>query len=199
MAWPYPIARTGAGQNPTLVPNFDPALVSGSDLSNVSPYDFLASNPRAVSAGTITVGGTVTSGNTLTVEVSNGVFGSTSVEVTAGASDTVDTLAEKIAQALNDNATLQGVGAYADAAGAVVTLSWPGPVGNLSTIAGTVSSGGTETLAVVQMSGGSGPIIPRANFSFSLNYDVTDYMAGIPVSLDNWTLSQMVTQGMPIA
>lgn len=196
--------------NPTLLPNFDPAVASaGGTLDYINPYKFAQSNPRSNATATITVSDTaINSGDTLSVAVTNNILkpinagsNTVTVTVTVGGSDTATTLAEKIAKALNDNSVLQQFGAFADAAAAVVTLTWPGPIGNFSTVAGSHSGGATESLSPSSqsMSGGAGWIMPYDNFTFQFGTSAMQFWIGKPVILDYTSLSLLVSQAQPIA
>lgn len=112
---------------------------------------------------TATIGGTVTSGDIVTLQAINANLpgGSAQVQYTVGASDTTSTIAAALAAMANASSGFQGAGISAQAAAAVITLNypsvWPGPAGtntasygqrygNWTTFSG--SSNGTETVTV---------------------------------------------------
>jgi hypothetical protein len=224
---PAPGTGTGAtvgqldGRQPTLLPNFDVPVVLDADTTDqtivglYSPAHYLSYFPRALSSVTLTVSGTITNNDTLSVTLTNGILltpspvGTRTVTVTAVTGDTITTVATKIAKALNDDVTLQPYGVFADTgpggAGGlsnVVTLNWPGPLGNFTTVTTSKSpTGATETLTLSAsaLSGGSGPVIPFQNFWFSQGGQTSDFWIGQPVQLDYYTLSLFVAQGMPVA
>lgn len=149
-----PLAGTpgrGYSRNPTLLPNFDKPYASGSGtVGLLSPAAFLQANPRTNATATATIGGTVTTGDILTLELTNGVFQNVvgnidnaplssivSHSYTVLAGDTVGTIAEAFAKLFNDDSALQGFDIEVDAggaSGAVLTFNHPGPIGNLSVI-----------------------------------------------------------------
>lgn len=134
--------------------------------------DIYASNQDSpVNSYGITLGGSVTEGDTcaLTVNNPNLPGGQQVVSYVAGSSDTLDTIASALAAAINANAALQALGYGATVSGAVVTISWPsgqpteigqtGPAQqNFTTVSGasTASGGGagSETFTVALGSGG---------------------------------------------
>jgi hypothetical protein len=148
-------------RNPTLLPNFDKSVASGSGtIDHDSPAAFLAANPRVNATATATIGGSVTTGDILTLELANNLFpsGLISHTYTATSSDTIGTIAEAFAKLFNDDANAQAFGVEVDAggtSGAVLTFNHPGPVGNFSvlsapvgepskiTITGTATNGDT--------------------------------------------------------
>jgi len=197
-------ANQGGGfgdfRNPTLIPDVDQPVVnlagnvlalqqagSGFWAPSIlvplqSPDEFLTTFPRVAATQTVTVGGTATAGNVVTVTFVNPIFvalgnGSSSrtVSVTVGASPTTATVAEQLANAVETDAIV-GLAIYptvGGAAGAVVTLNWPGPVGNLTTLTQTSTGATTLTLGGASMSGGSGPVMAFGNFWASIGNNVT--------------------------
>lgn len=194
-------------QDPTLLPNFDPTAMSlRGTLDHVAPADFITEFPRVSASATATIGGTVTAGNTITLTVTSGVIsgGSTSVTYTVVSGDTTESIAAELASLLNTNAALVAAGAVATVSSSeVITLSWPGPVGNSAVLSYTLSGGATETVTLSpangKLTGGSGPIIPLANFTFTYNAATMSFFYGIPRNVGDDLVSVMVTQGMPIA
>lgn len=124
-----------SAENPSLLPQFDP-VAGGSAFDFVAVATFLQQNPRASATATATLGGSVTANDTVAAALSNLAFpnGGVVVTVGAGGSDTATTLAAKLAAAINTNAVLRSYGVYATAAGAVLSVFHPGPLGNLTTL-----------------------------------------------------------------
>lgn len=141
-------------RNPTLLPNFDSPVASGGTLDQQSPAAFLAANPRVDATATATLGGSVTTGDELTIEMLNPVFAaqglspakiSASYQTVGG--DTLASVAEALATAFNDLAAAQAVDVRADAAAAVITFRHAGPVGNFSTLFAPTEIPATLTVA----------------------------------------------------
>lgn len=150
-------------RNPTLLPNFDtpvvPVLAKNSEMASVglaSTAGFLLANPRTDATATATLGGTVTTGDELTIEFTNPILGAQGLSpptvaktVTAGGSDTLATLAEAFATAFNDDPFFQAADIRVDAAAGVLTFRQAGPIGNLGVLTSpnegpiTVTVGGT--------------------------------------------------------
>lgn len=201
-------------QNPQLLPSFDPITSGvGSDSIDHVPVDvFLASNPRAHSttAGQVTIGGTITAADTVTLSIENPVFPSTtsiaqnvtvSVTYTVQGGDTVSIIAAQLAALVNSNLTFQQYGFYAvaDETAAVILIYQQSGVGAFSTISGSKSAGATETITVNnQIAGGSGPVIPTFNFEFKYNNAVLYFYKGHPVLVGYDLLTALVNQGYPI-
>lgn len=78
-------------------------------------------------AYTITIGGTITNGDTLTATFANASLpiGSEAVTIPVVTADTTTTLATKLAAAINADANLLALGFSATSAAAVVTVSFP--------------------------------------------------------------------------
>lgn len=103
---------------------------------------------------TITIGGSVTTGDTISIAVQNPALQSgRTIAVTAVNGDTDATLAATLAQRITADSQLQGVGLSAVAVGAVINLSWPSALswGNYPQPANpmafsiTLSGGASET------------------------------------------------------
>lgn len=151
-------------QNPTLVPNFNPVRMDGEgNAFFVSPQALLAANPRQPANGTITFTGSITTGDTAYIKLTNNILigqdpqaaqaGAVEVATLCIAGDTLTSIAYRLASLLNANPTLQSYGVTAGinivSSNPVITISWPGPVGNFTALAGT--SGASS--AVVTLAG----------------------------------------------
>jgi hypothetical protein len=114
---------------------------------------------------TITVGGTVNTGDIVSGTVTNPNLpgGQATVSYTIGASSSFNSVAASLAAAFNASAALQAIGLTAFANGAVVTLLYPSiqpssanygpsealnPPSNPTIVSAGVAAGGTETLTV---------------------------------------------------
>lgn len=196
-------------RNPTLLPNFNRPVASGNGtLGYQSPASFLAANPRADATASATIGGTVTTGDTITLKVTLATLsgGSNSVAYTAVAGDTVETIAEALANLVTGNGVFQDANIFAETGGeaapAEVVVHANGPVGNFAVLSYTLSSGATETVTLSPsggaLSGGSGPIFAANNFDWGQNGSVNSFFAGQPYELGYDVITAMVAQGMPI-
>ncbi len=203
---PFPFLNPKSPQSPTLLPNFSlpSGGVKGRGLGKLSPAQFLAQNPRANASATVTVGGTAASGDVATVTLSNPVWknanlgianGSVTITYTLGASDTVDSTAEGLASAINESAAAPFVIATAELG--VVAISWPGPVGNFTTLTQSATGALTLTLSAGTMSGGSGPTYVWDNFDWTARAQVQAYFMG-NLYLMSGVLYGMVQAAAPI-
>lgn len=142
--------------------------LSGSmDTLGVDVYG--TNDPNAADNGyTLTVGGTITNGDTITATFKNPNLpgtGSVAVVVPVVTADTTTTLAAKLAAAINANAVLAALAIVAAAAVAVVTVTFPsvapgpgaagtGTFANLTTVSTAITGGATETLTVAVLTNG---------------------------------------------
>lgn len=131
----------------------------------------LAYGIAAVSSGSITVGGTITAGNTYTMTfidagVPSLVTPGVTLTGTVVAGDTVTTIAARIAAAINANLTLDTAGLLVASTAGVVTVKMPGAAG--ATLVVTSSATGTLTLTAVSPTGGTGPIILQNAAAYTL-------------------------------
>lgn len=152
----------------SVLPDLKEGVIVGGSETLQDKAGFLALYPRSIGSGTITVTGTITNLDTYTITFTSGLFAGGSLSITAAVvtADTLTTLAAKVVNAINGNATLQGLGVYATSSGAVVTINWPGPIGNQIIISVGSAPGGTETATIVQITGGAGPVIPQKDFNY---------------------------------
>lgn len=139
-------------RNPTLLPNFGRPTVDGSTVNNGSPAGFLAANPRVEATATATFGGSVTTGDQMTIDLTNPVLqaqGLTklSFSYTSAGGDTLSNIAEQFADQVNDNVNAQLADIRADAVGAVLTFRHAGPLGNLSVLTADTEIPATLTVA----------------------------------------------------
>jgi hypothetical protein len=108
------------------------------------------------SSRTLTVGGTVTAGDVLTVTFASADIVGTPVSVswTVGASQTTGMIANNIAAAIWSNAALSNAKISASVSGSVVTIYWFTHIAALTTTVST-SGGATETLTLGSPVGGA--------------------------------------------
>jgi hypothetical protein len=158
-------------QNPTIVPQTGAPIVQFTEpvagqaattafstitLESLSQVE--ASYPRQAATATVTLTGTVTAGDTALIELFNGVLpnGSQLVSTLVVSADTLATVAARLVSNINNGGVLNGIyGVTAVSSGGaspVITISWPGPVGNFTAVASwsqnsnaTVVVGGTIT------------------------------------------------------
>ncbi|HTI81747.1 MAG TPA: hypothetical protein VL614_14965 [Acetobacteraceae bacterium] len=194
--------------NPTLIPNFDRSVAgAGGTVDHQSPAAFLQNNPRVDALGTITVGGSITNGDTVTLTTTLPTLagGSAAVTYPVVTADTTTTVAEGILDAINNSAALQAAGIFAEMSGTgaptAVVVHANGPIGNMVTLSASVSGGNTETLTFSNggtLAGGSGPVFATNNFNWGSGGEVLSFFYGQPYQLGYDVLTQMINQGMPI-
>src|ERR1700693_3868184 len=160
-------------RNPTLIPNFDRNLVGTAtgpmpaSVSHSSPAAYLASNPRVNATATATIGGSVTTGDEITIEIVNGSFpgGLLSHTYTTVGGDTVTTIAEQLADLFNADPIAAQFDIECTLAGAVITFNQSGPIGNFTTLVSPTEAPATITIAGTALTGDTlealfnGPVI----------------------------------------
>lgn len=187
---------------PTLIPNFSPQFATGQGNSFSSPYDFVKSNARVASSGSINITATnsATAAGSLTLTFTSGLFpgGSLVVLVDYALSATNETVAAQLSQAINASGLLSYYFFTANVDPANLTevlITQPSSVGNFTTLA---IAGTAVTATIVQMTGGKGPIIPLNNFNVSYNNSLTSFFYGIPKIISPNLVATLVKQGLPI-
>ena len=144
----------------------------------------------------LTVGGSVTAGATISATLTSSSITGTPLTVTytANAGDSIASVANGLADAINRNNALQAARVYAGANSGVVTIYWA----VADTV--TVSSATTSTLTVSQATGsaaqGSYGIISEANLANQsglflvapnvLNWEVNGIHTGLPALPSGW-------------
>jgi len=149
----FTISYTGAGSGPTY--NY---TVSGSATEQIfldtvatkaSSTNLFGHSLHFAVPETVTIGGTVTTGNQLKLTLTDTAFGTQSVLVSAVAGDTLTTLSTKLKNAINT--ALGASGINATSAGAVVSIT--SATGHITEYGGAVLVGTavstTETLALL--------------------------------------------------
>ena len=105
-------------------------------------------NPNIYATGTVTIGGTVTNGNVITVTIgANSTTQSVNYTYKAQATDAISDVINGVVNSINAGAGDPNVTATADQNGSDVTLTarLPGPLGDNITYSTTISSGATLT------------------------------------------------------
>lgn len=120
-----------------------PVSVAGGQNIEEPISDFLARNPRTFASITATITGSISASDALAVTIKLAALpsGSIAFNVVAAGGDTTTTLAQKFAKAVSDNAYMQAFGCYATSTANVVTINWPGPLGNQIGVSAAVSIG----------------------------------------------------------
>lgn len=130
------------------------ALTSGIDGNNIIANVGVGSNNTALAAtGTVTIGGTWTAADTVTI-----VLNGTSKQYTVVANDTPQTIAQALAALINGD-PLTANKASASVSGGVITLTavTRGTIGNALTLTTSkTSTGGTSTASGATLAGGTG-------------------------------------------
>jgi hypothetical protein len=183
---PFPVIGPNVGQSPTLIPNFSRQAggVTGRGVAKQSPQAYLSANPRVAATATVTVSGTPTNGDTASVTIACPIFNNPALAYANGAvtatytqvtGDSLAAVAEGLATAINESAL--GAFLLAEASEAVITLSWPGPVGNFATLT-VASTGVTLTKSAGTLAGGSGPTYVWNNFDWTASHQVMSFWMG---------------------
>lgn len=188
-------------RDPTLLPNFGVTAFSGSTVNQTNPADFDVANPRVDAHATATIGGSETDGDTVTITVTHALLptGSISASVTTAGGQTLASIAEALASGLNDAAEGLLGQIWFDAAAAVITAHWMGPVGNAAVLSRTLSAGATETVTFSpsngHLAGGSGPIYPSSNFQYTYGGSILNFRYGIPFLADPGLITALINDG----
>ena len=194
--------------SPTLIPNFYDGVVSkNGTLDYQSPAQYLQNNPRTSASANATIGGTVASGNVVTLTLTQNQLpgGALTASYTATGSDTVETVAEGLASAFNTvvraqlgNALVTAI--YATTSEAEVVINWDGPLGNFATLSDTTSGSITVTLSPVGggLTGGSGPVFCANNFEYQRGTSTLAFYYGKHYELDGAFLRALVRDDQPV-
>lgn len=198
---------------PTLIPNFFGSVVNlDGTMSAKSPADMVAANPRTLATATLTIGGTITAADTVTMTLTQSQLpsGSESVTHTVITAETVQDVAESLSSQLNQALRAAGVASaiYATtgydtvAHEAIVTVNWEGPLGNTAVLTATKSGGASENVTVApsggELTGGGGVAFAAANFNYSYNGVLMSFYYGKAYQLDTELLAQMAADDEPI-
>ena len=161
------------------------SIVRGQIISE-SPSAFLTRNARAFASCTATIAGSIANLDQIRLNLNLAALsgGKITKTITLTGTDTVSSAAQKMAKAINDDTVLQGYGCYANSLLGVVTVYWPGLLGNHVTLTQSVPVG-SETITLGAsgvFSGGTGPIIPFNSFRFEMpkTGQFFTFEAGVP-------------------
>lgn len=193
-----------SAQNPMLVPNLGQGQSNGLTGPVLSPAQVLAGNNRVVATNVVTVGGTAHLADVFTLTLTNHVFpnGALVFTYTVGESDVLGSITSELANAINSSLSAEFFQLFATVSGDTLTVNQRGPVGNITVVTGAVTGTDHEgTLTPASsgvMSGGSGPIIPAANFNFAEGPQQLRFLAGQPVQLSPGIVADIVASGLPI-
>jgi hypothetical protein len=201
-------------RNPTLLPNTDIAVANANGVSGgvalMDPTTFDQANPRVDSTATVTIGGSTTTNDTVTLTVTNGQFtnsafggaGSISHIYTVQGGDSVTNVAEQLADLFNADANAQAARLWCSVVGAVITFHHAGQIGLFSTITSALSGGATETVTLGNggvLAGGSGPVIPFNDFQYSYaGGPLMNFRAGQPYFADYPLVQKLVSDGASV-
>lgn len=196
--------------NPTLIPNFDQAVVATPGVTVptiplLSPAAMLEAVAAAAATGSFTVGGTVTSGNVITLAFANPALpgGVYHLVFTVTTETTVAEVAAGLAAAIGKDPVLNAFrisAAVDEAVPAQVDVTQESVVGNYTTMSYAAGSN-TETLTFAasgKLAGGAGLVTPYNNFEFAFNSQIFAFWIGKPVAVDYRLLSAMMVAGVPI-
>ena len=178
-----------------------PLAVGNGSLERRDPIQAEALMKQVAAAGTVTIGGTETDGDTLTLTFTDQQLpgGSHAVHVVTAGSETLSQIATDFKNAINNDTLLAGLGYVATSLAAVLTVKpIPGPLGNFMTMAFTKSGGATETGTVVQPKGGSGYIVPQQDAEVVVNGSLLKLKYGEPRLLGYNTLKTILAAGVSV-
>ncbi len=207
-----PAAAGYSSMGPLLVPDFyTPSTLNGSQgqVALLSPNDLLGQpGYQRVNATVLaTIAGAVANGNqlrlTFTNTALNNIGGTRVINITAVTGDSVDDLAERFIDAIAADPVLNSLGVFGTAlpTGAL-TINWPGPVGNFTTVSRTIVSG-SETITFTPgtgiMAGGAGSVWPFNNFAYTFGGQSFWFKARTPTVVPAPVLAAMVRDAMPIS
>lgn len=122
---------------------------------NVGAY-ILHTQTLVNASATATIGGTVTTGDVVTLTFINDQLELLQpISYTVAGGDTLTTIATHLTSAINANASLSGtaIGMAATSSGAVITITQPGSIANQTFMQSAVSGAATETVSFAPTTG----------------------------------------------
>jgi hypothetical protein len=152
-------------------------------------------------SGTAVVGGSATESDVVTLVFTNANFsgGHENVSYTVPATPTLAEVAAGLNTAINNDVVLKANHISSTVSSETLTISQQGP--NFATLSYTQGEN-SETIAFAsllgQLQGGSGAIIPAANFNFAEGPVGMRFLQAQPVSLSPNVVADLVAAGMPI-
>lgn len=177
------------------------SLAVKNGLANVAPENIDSYVTQVAASGTVTLTGTVTADDTLTLTLASQQLpaGTYDVTVTAADLETLAELATALKDAINNDTLLSGLGLVATSVGAVLTVKWiKGPLGNFATIVFSTSEDATEIGTVVQPNGGSGYVKPKQDARVVYNKSVIVLRYEEPEIVDYNRLSAILAAGVSV-
>lgn len=142
-------------QDQSFLPALNPIVSVAPGITEaLSPSRMLSENPRVDGEASVTLTGSVTEDDVVSIALECGVFsgGEKLIAVTAESGDTLTSLAQKLAAAINDDAACKAARIRANSLAAVVAIKWEGPVSTKANVdawaespSQTLTVGGTAT------------------------------------------------------
>jgi hypothetical protein len=150
----------------------------------------------------VTVGGSVTADDVLTLRFTNSSFsgGHEDVAYTVLMADTTTTIATALAAGINADSVLEAAGISATSAAAVINVVQSGP--EYAALSNVSAGEPSETLTISDVTGalggGSGPVIPFLNFDSTQNQMQLRFRQGQPVILSLEKVALLCQTGSPL-
>ena len=180
--------------------NVNPPLAVNGGLTNPDPWNFSGLFSQTAATGTVTITGSETNGDLLTITFTSQQLpgGTYAVTLTTSGSESLSAIATALKGVINADPRLSMLGVTATSVGAVITITWiAGPLGNFATMAFS-NSGSTETATIVQFSGGAGYVTPQQDYTISNNGAVVKLFNGNEIEVDYAMLKTMIAAGLSI-
>jgi hypothetical protein len=174
-----------------------------------SPDEILVLHPEGMASGSITLSGAVQAGDHVCAQFNYAELtnGTELVSYTAVGGDTLATVAENLADAINNDAALEAIGLFAAAAGAVITIKLAGDIGpqvsisaysvaptETATVSGTFTSGDTAGIRFTNAKLAGSPLLISHTV---VSGDTND--AGIATALKNAINANAALQALGIS
>lgn len=182
------------------------AIAVNGGLVRPDPWNVGNYISQIAAAGTVTITGSETDGDTLTLTFTSSQLpashgfsaGTYAISILTAGSEALSAIATAFKNAINNDPLLSSLGVSATSVGAVITINWiPGPLGNKATMAFT-NSGTTETATIVQFNGDSGYVIPQQDAIIVVNRCPINLNYGQPVAVDYAQLTAMIDAGISL-
>lgn len=174
-------------------------------VGNLTEVTFSSTHTTAVlsnqASSTAVVGGSATESDAVVLVFTNANFpgGYEDVTYTVLADDTLALVAQGLNAAINLDAVLKKNHISSTVVNETLTISQVGP--NFATLSYT-KGGNSETVVFKSLigilQGGSGAVIPAANFNFAEGPVGMRFLAGEPVPLSPNVVADIVAAGMPV-
>lgn len=174
-------------------------------VGNLTQVSFSSTHTTAVlsnqTSSSAVVGASATADDVVTIRFTNANFagGHEDVSYTVAMSDTLALVAAGLNAAINTDAVLKANRISSSVVSATLTIHQQGL--NFATMSYT-KGGNSETITFASLvgvlQGGSGAVIPAANFNFAEGPVGMRFIAGEPVPLSPNVLADIVAAGMPV-